>query len=489
MRQKENVSMLKKLKRCLTALVAAAVTASCAAGCTTGKSTAYAMTIDGYELKAGIYIYYQNSAFEEAKSKAKEENSDLDTDDVDALKNVKIEGKDFLDWVSDKTMETCIQHVAVLKKFEEMDLKLDDKDVKAAANYAESYAEDESDNNVYYLNGIGEESLKEIILNSYRSNAVFDAVYGEGGTEGITDDQVKDYYVKNNARTKYVALDMHDSEGNELDDAGKKEIEELADKLLGEVKDKSGKELLTAFDDIQAEYDKYVSDKTAEASGSSDSDTAETTAAEEESTETTTTTTAAAADEEQDEDSDENTAAEEDSEAEDTEDTDAEDAEEDSEESTEAAVTTTAPEEESAETTETTTTTDPYANEKIVAVVTTAEDADKDEKPTYTPSEKYYNWLYDESTKYEAPEIIKDEENSTIYIAVKLDINERMTADDLWDDDGKENARFNQFHNDMQDKIDEWSKALNVEKNDAAIDRYDPLGYKQPETTAAAVQY
>lgn len=460
--------MLKKFKRCLTALIAAAVTAACT-GCTTGKSTAYAMTIDGYELKAGVYIFYQNTALEEAKSEAMDENENLDTTDEDALKETKIDGKDFMQWVSDKTMEKCTQHVAVIKKFDELGLTLDESDVEGAKDYAASLSEDESDSNVYYLNGIGEESLAEIILNSYKSEAVFNSIYGEGGSEGVKNDDVKKYYIENNMRTKLVSIDLHDAEGSELDDAGKKEREQLANKLLGEVEGKSGKELLTAFDEIQTEYDEYIQAQTEEAAGDDGATTEVTT-----TTAATTTTTVA-----------ETTEAAEAGDAEEGETTDEQS--EDTEAAEEEAVTTTttAPEDTEAETTETTTTTNPYANETIIPVVTT-EEGTKEEDVSYSPSKVVYDWAFDSATKAGVPEIIKDEDNNTIYIAVKLDIEERLTDDDLWTEENIERVRSSQFGDQFQEKVEEWAKAQKVEENKSAIDRYKPFGYKQPETTAAA---
>lgn len=416
--------MLKKLKRCLAAFLTAAVTVSCV-GCGTGESTAYAMTIDGVQVKAGIYILYQNLALEEAKSLAQSENADIDTTDEDALEGTMIEGKKFLDWVHEKTLESCKEHVAVIKKFDEMKLELEDDMVENADDYAASVYEDTS-NNKYYLNGIGEESFKEFLLNSYKSSELFDAIYGEGGTENIQETEIKDYYIENNSRVKYVDIDLHDTEGNELDDAGKKEMKDMANKFLSTVKNTSSEEdMLIKFNDIQDEYDEYVSKKTAEASGG------------------------------------------------------------DTETPTEAVTTTTAAETET-DTTTTTTTTNPYANESIIPVVTTNEDTNEDEV-SYYPSKELYEWVYNPATKTGVPEIIENE--NTIYIAVKLDITKRLTDDDLWNETTISNQRFSKYSKDMQNKIDEWAKLLNVDVNEAAVKRYDPFDFKEPETTKAAAAY
>ena len=46
-----------KWKKAAAALAAAAMTVA-GAGCTVGSGSAYAMTIDGEQINAGIYIYY-----------------------------------------------------------------------------------------------------------------------------------------------------------------------------------------------------------------------------------------------------------------------------------------------------------------------------------------------------------------------------------------------------------------------------------------------
>ena len=71
---------------------------------------------------------------------------------------------------------------------------------------------------------------------TYKSNEIFEALYGENGTEGVKEEDVKNFYIENNARVKYIGLDLHDSEGNDLDEAGKKEITDMADDFLKRAK-------------------------------------------------------------------------------------------------------------------------------------------------------------------------------------------------------------------------------------------------------------
>lgn len=138
-------------------------------------------------------------------------------------------------------------------------------------------------------NGISKDSIKEIMTSSYKSDAIFKAYYGEGGSENVTEDQLKDFYTENNARVKFVDMDMHDSEGNDLDEAGKKELQDMAKDFLKRAESADSEEaMLEEFDKFQEEYDDYVADKAAESSGE---ETTEATTEPETEPETETTTT------------------------------------------------------------------------------------------------------------------------------------------------------------------------------------------------------
>lgn len=445
--------MLKKAKKILTGIIASAMVLSCA-GCGTGKSTAYALTVDGYQVKAGVYIYYQYTAFQEAKNLATKENQKLDVTDEKALKKVKINNKNFLQWVEDKTTTACAEHVAVIKKFDEMNLSLDESDLDSIESNVESAYENNPA--MFEGNGIGEESLKEIMTNTYKSNEIFEALYGEGGTEGVKEEDVKNFYIENNARVKYIDMDLHDSEGNDLDETGKKEITDMADDFLKRAKNAgSTDKMLEEFDAMQEEYDKYVADKAAEAAGEETT----TEAATEATTEATTTTSVEISSETSA--SDNETASENEADV-----TTAINKESSSSEST----TTSVSGSEQAETT----TTNPYANETIISVVTTDENT-KEEDVRYTPSKVFYDWVYNDA-KTGIPEIIEDED--TLYVAVRLDITERMTDDDLWSETSAKSTRFNMFSDDLQDKLNEWVASYSIDKNEKAYKRYDPFDFK-----------
>ncbi|MCI7803702.1 MAG: hypothetical protein MR503_01310 [Oscillospiraceae bacterium] len=450
--------MLRKWKRIIAAVLSTAMIFTCA-GCTSGKNTAYALTVDGYQVKAGIYIYYSFTALTEAKNLAAKQDENLDVTDEDALKKVKLDGKDFLDYVKDKTTESCINHVAVIKHFDELGLSLTDDEQKEINSYVESSWE--ANEEMFEGNGISKDSLKEIMTSSYKSDSIFNAYYGEDGSENVTDDQLKEYYTENNARVRYIDMDLHDADGNDLDDAGKKEIQDMADDFLKRAKAASGeKEMLEKFDEFQEEYDEFVTAQAAEASGEEAATEAET---EEETTEAVI---------EAETEAETEAEAAEDEESADTESDSEETADEETEtEETDEEAVTTAPESEEDEETTTTTTTSPYANERVIAVVTT-EEGTKEEDVTYTPSKKCYDWIFNEA-ETGVPAIVEDED--TMYVIVRFDITERMTDDDLWSESNVENVRYDMFSDDLQDMLDSWGNEYEVVKNEKAYKRYDPF--------------
>lgn len=464
-----------KWKKAAAVLAAAAVTATCAA---CGSGTAYAVTIDGVQVKAGVYIYYSYASYMELTQTLQSENSDLDVSDDKVVKEQTMDGVSTETWIQNKTMEYCQRHVAIQKKFDELGLELAEEDQSSISDTIESFWE--SNGEVYEKNGISKDSVEQVLENTYMTNEVFLYYYDVDGEEGVTEDELKEYYEENNARVRYIQFNLTDGNGEALDDAGKSDMKAMVADYLGELEALKGDEdaMEDEMDTIQSEYNAYVtsiSEEAAAATATSATDEegneipAETTALETTAAEETTTavaeedaeTTEIAGDEE----SAETTAA----------DVDA---------NTEEATTVSAEESdvEEAETTDTTTTTAPYANERIIAKVTTDEDTDP-EDVTYTPSEKAYHFIFDEA-ELGVPAIVEDEE--AYYLILRRDITERMTEDDLWTENQVTSVVSQKYGDAFEDMLDGWTEEQTVEKNDRAIKRYDAFDIDMESSSQAA---
>lgn len=447
-----------KWKKAAAILASAALAGSCAA---CGSNTAYAVTIDGVQVKAGIYIYYEYAAYVDLTQQLQSQDSELDVSDKEVVRDQKMDGVDTETWVKNKAMEYCQEYVAIEQKFEELGLELEEEDVSSIKQTVDSFWDVNGE--IYEDNGIAKDSIRSILENSQKSNDVFMYYYDIGGEEGVTEDEIKTYYVENNARVRYIQFSLTDGNGEELDSDGKAEIKDMVEAYLEQLEECEGNEdaLEEEMDAIQSEYNAYVTSISEEAAAetatsATDENGNEITATTTDTTttveETTTTTTTVQEDSAAVEDGSTDTTAV---------------AETESTETT----TTTSEGETDSENAETTTTTSPYANDSIIAKVTTDEDTDP-EDITYTPSENAYKFIFDEAEEG-VPGIVEDDD--AYYLIVRLDITTRMTEDDLWTDDQKTSVVVQKYQDAFLEMQDDWVGAQSVEKNESAIKRYDPF--------------
>ena len=289
------MSIFKKAAAFLTAVGIACSCAAC------GYNTRTALTIDGVEVPAGVYIYYANSALNTALNKLSKENPDLDTSDMDAVRASTLEDKDVGTWIKDEATKSCTQFVEVEKKFDELGLELDEESQSSISMTMDYYWANSEE--MMLKNGVSEDSFRKIVTSTYKNNMLYEHYYGIDGEEGITEQDVYDYYKENNIRCEYLTMDLKDGEGNLLKSDGKKEVMKLAESYkarLEKAKKADGIDGVKAeMDQIRKDYADYVASLSDDAA-SSDAEaetTEETTAADEDETTAKAETTAADEDE------------------------------------------------------------------------------------------------------------------------------------------------------------------------------------------------
>ena len=236
---------MSKWKKIVAGLMATAMVGSLAA---CGSNTAYAMTIDGMQVKAGVYIYFAYSAYSEAVSTLQSQNSELDTSDNDVVKAQKIDGKDTETWIKDKTLEYCQQYVAVEQKYSELSLELSDESKTEIDNTLNNFWDTNS--KTFEANGISKESVKLVLENTYHTNDLFLYYYDIDGEEGVTEDELKEYYIDNDARVRYIKIDLKDGNGDLLKSDAKDAMLEQVNGYLKRVEAKEG--------DEEAKYADYI---------------------------------------------------------------------------------------------------------------------------------------------------------------------------------------------------------------------------------------
>ena len=401
------------------AFALAAASASCSApeAITFGKGTQTALTVDGYEVPAGVFIYNEITAYRNAMYDMYYKNGKMPT--LDDVKNSTIKDLDSTDWIQDNATDACKDFVASEKEFEKIGESLKETDLAEIKDMLSTY----SSESLFSENGVGEESLRKIIENSYKREAIFKHYFGLDAEKGCSEEELKTYYQDKTTRVKYFAISMTDSKGEQYGADEKRRLNNMIDDYVKEInEEKTNDAKLKKIDECEEDYNKYVEKRTAEEEAKAAEEAGETT------TTTTTTTTSSG--------------------------------------------------------TTTTTTTDPYANEITITkyTTTTADENESSDTTTTTTSaesaasedayKKYNDHVF--SMPYNKAEKYQYDDN-TFYVIIRADIKERMTSDDLWTEDKIESLLSERYYNDFEDMMKNIVKGYSVEKNSKAYRKFTPF--------------
>lgn len=408
---------MKKLKKLAAAVVSVAL-ASTMVGCTPtiGGGTSTAMSVDGYDVPSGLFIYYSMQGYSDAEKLLNGQNGD--TLELKDIKNAKIDSVDSSDWIQNKATDYCVDFITIIKEFESINGELSPEDIEAAENMAAYYYAQDS---LLEENGVSLDTMEEMAQMSYKEQAVFKHYYGFDGTEGCTEEELKDYFDENFARVEYVSISLSDDEGNKLGEDEQRERRKMAENYAKQVNGKS-KELdkMLELDNVKEDYEEYLAEQTTTVSGETTVTTTTTTVTTSEGETTTTTTTDPYA----------------------------------NEKLLQKVTTTTASESEDGTDSDSTT--------------ETAEETE-DEKNSRLFSEFVFNDLPLGEAK------VYDYSDDTIYVVIRADLRERMTEDDYWSEDYISNLQSIRYYDTFIDMLDKKSEQLVVDKNDKAYRRYEPF--------------
>ena len=208
------------MKRLLAAVLCAGMVASFA-GCG-GVDTTWIAKYGDTKLPAGVYIATMMNVYTEAQTKVEDPKGDLLSQQID--------GVSADEWIRNETMNRVRQYIAVDQKFAEMGLSLTEEEqqqLDATFTYQWSMLK-----NIYELNGVGETSLRLTLENSVKTNDLFYAIYGEGGTQAVTDEELLDKIEEDYAKTRYIILSKVDNTGTALPEDKLAEVKELAESYL-----------------------------------------------------------------------------------------------------------------------------------------------------------------------------------------------------------------------------------------------------------------
>lgn len=246
------------------ALCASAATLS---GC--GSDTAVAMTVEGNDIAAGVYINYLLSCEADATTQYKEENPDADTS-AEGFKLLEqtIGGVSAGDWIESKTLEKCKRMIAIEQLYDELGLSLTDEDKANINNSANSTWDDENPYLAYYgisfktmgeyyeSLGIGKASYKRFYTADIKESAVFDKLYGTNGNEAVSKDEIDAYAQENYAIARYFKIALTDGNGDAVStEEGLKVLKDLGNGYVSDMA--SG----ATMSEVKAKYDRYLKEQ------------------------------------------------------------------------------------------------------------------------------------------------------------------------------------------------------------------------------------
>lgn len=208
----------------LALLAAALLTLTLAlGGCALGTNTTEIASYgDGETVPAGVYLYYQLTAYQNGIYQVPDYQKDPIKQEID--------GVPFGDWVIQEAQESVKRHVAAELEFERLGLSLTEEETDSAL--AGVNAAWESSGAVFEKNGIAKSSLEAVALAGAKYARLFPAYYGEGGEKEVSEAELLSYYQENYRRITQLVFSKNGADGAPLDEAGLKELNERINRYI-----------------------------------------------------------------------------------------------------------------------------------------------------------------------------------------------------------------------------------------------------------------
>ena len=192
-----------KMRKIAAIVLAAAMAAVSLAGCGTERP-AVAATYNGGEIGAGVYIFNQfialNNAYAQINNPYMTGTNMLDQ---------KIDGVTMEDWVVNNAAEAIKIHAAMKSEADRLGVTLDEETNTLINNEVELAWETQG--SYYDSLGISKEAAAEVTKMDLISQKLFEAYYGEGGPEEVPADELKAYFEDNFRRGMMVVVSLVDS--------------------------------------------------------------------------------------------------------------------------------------------------------------------------------------------------------------------------------------------------------------------------------------
>lgn len=197
--------MKKTMKKILAMILAAAVTLSLS-GCYS-ENNLWAAKVGDEELPIGVYIYFMQSAYQDAQAMVGTDKKVASAD---------IEGQKGEDWIRSKAETDIKKYFFVKEKFEALGLSFSDEDLETIDSNVDSTWSTSA--KALESMGVAKESLRPIAENDTRLAMLREALYSKDGERGATDEELTAYYEENYFNYAVVSVPMTKKQEAEADD-------------------------------------------------------------------------------------------------------------------------------------------------------------------------------------------------------------------------------------------------------------------------------
>lgn len=238
-----------------------------------------AVSIGEEQIPAGVYIYFINSAYSELSEYATEAEYSGDIWDF------TYEDKSAEDWINSRAEELCVQLVAVERKFDELGLTLETDDQSSLDTYVTYYWDYYGYGESMEYSGISKDSYTRVLRQSTYANKILLNMYGVGGSEEISVDDLKATMDEEYYRISTIYISSIDEETSEEygEDSEEYAALEKEAKAVYALVDPAGAAALEAEEEAEETTEEETTEETAEGETEEAAEAEETEATDEES--------------------------------------------------------------------------------------------------------------------------------------------------------------------------------------------------------------
>ena len=242
---------MRNVKRIIAAFLLA-IMALTVTGC--HKKNEIAVTAKDVEFTSAYYMCALVNADSEAKSKVQENltEEEQSAEEIDYYSK-KIEDKDYETWVKDKALDTLKEIAAYKLLCAENKVEIDEEMKTQAETYAEYYWSSYGYSLYFEPNGVGKETYKRYMSDSYYQESYFEHLFGKDGEKEVP---AKD--IKKEIHGNYIIADIIEASfTSEMTDDEKSDLKKKLDGYVTALNNGT-----KTFEEVYKEYNNVEDEET-----------------------------------------------------------------------------------------------------------------------------------------------------------------------------------------------------------------------------------